>query len=164
MHKRCCAKCTIQPLRGLSSTGGCMLRRTLSLRSLGCSSTDTSHQGLKHFLIQVRTQAGMIQIIPYSCKYFPRIFASTWTNYICGSMVFHWVFIPWLQEELNNYKDCINHSRKCLDRKKVRPPLGHIIWLIHLQCLLQRFYLMESQNSYSLMHKTMAHWTLRWHH
>ncbi|KAL4067818.1 hypothetical protein J3A83DRAFT_4374151 [Scleroderma citrinum] len=36
-------------------------------------------------------------------------------------MVFHWVFIPWLQVELNNYQDRINNSRKRHDRKKVLP-------------------------------------------
>jgi len=127
MHKRCCARCMIQPLRGLSSTGGCMLRKTSNLRLLGHSSTNASHQGLKHFLIQVWMQAGMIQTIPYSCMYFPHIFASILSNYICCSMVFRWVFIPWLQVELNNYQDCINHSAKCHDNKKVSPSLEHII-------------------------------------
>ncbi|KAL4068890.1 hypothetical protein V8B97DRAFT_1970516 [Scleroderma yunnanense] len=36
-------------------------------------------------------------------------------------MVFHWVFIPWLQVELNNYQDHINNSHKCHNRKKVLP-------------------------------------------
>ncbi|KIM50423.1 hypothetical protein SCLCIDRAFT_85256, partial [Scleroderma citrinum Foug A] len=34
-------------------------------------------------------------------------------------MVFHWLFIPWLQVELNSYRDCINNSCKCHDRKKI---------------------------------------------
>ena len=34
-------------------------------------------------------------------------------------MVFRWLFIPWLQVELDNYRDRINHSRKRRDRKKV---------------------------------------------
>ncbi|KAL4067085.1 hypothetical protein V8B97DRAFT_2025370 [Scleroderma yunnanense] len=36
-------------------------------------------------------------------------------------MIFHWVFIPWLQVELDNYQDHINNSCKCHDRKKVLP-------------------------------------------
>ncbi|KAI6009124.1 hypothetical protein EDC04DRAFT_2581747 [Pisolithus marmoratus] len=36
-------------------------------------------------------------------------------------MVFHWVFIPWLQIELNNYQDHINNSRKWHDKCKVLP-------------------------------------------
>jgi len=42
-------------------------------------------------------------------------------------MVFCWVFIPWLQVELNNYQDRINHSAKHRDNKKVSPSLEHII-------------------------------------
>ncbi|KAI6021641.1 hypothetical protein BKA83DRAFT_4055186 [Pisolithus microcarpus] len=37
------------------------------------------------------------------------------------SMVFHWVFIPWLQVKLNNYQDRINNSRKRRDKRKVLP-------------------------------------------
>ncbi|KAI6137266.1 hypothetical protein F5141DRAFT_1060128 [Pisolithus sp. B1] len=36
-------------------------------------------------------------------------------------MVFHWVFIPWLQVELNSYQDHINNSQKCCDKRKVLP-------------------------------------------
>ncbi|KAI5981278.1 hypothetical protein EDD15DRAFT_2379814 [Pisolithus albus] len=36
-------------------------------------------------------------------------------------MIFHWVFIPWLQAELDNYQDRINHSQKRCDKKKVLP-------------------------------------------
>ncbi|KAL4078652.1 hypothetical protein V8B97DRAFT_2021040 [Scleroderma yunnanense] len=36
-------------------------------------------------------------------------------------MVFHWVFIPWLQVELNSYQDCINNSQKHYNKKKVLP-------------------------------------------
>ena len=42
-------------------------------------------------------------------------------------MVFRWVFVPWLQVELNSYQDHINHSRKRRDKKKVGPTLEHII-------------------------------------
>ena len=59
------------------------------------------------------------------------ILASSGTNYVCCSMVFRWVFIPWLQVELNNYQDRINHSRKRRDKKKVCFSLELIIWLIH---------------------------------
>ncbi|KIK91878.1 hypothetical protein PAXRUDRAFT_13542 [Paxillus rubicundulus Ve08.2h10] len=34
-------------------------------------------------------------------------------------MVFRWVFIPWLQEELNNYQTRLNNTRKRHDRNKV---------------------------------------------
>ncbi|KIK79174.1 hypothetical protein PAXRUDRAFT_162010, partial [Paxillus rubicundulus Ve08.2h10] len=36
-------------------------------------------------------------------------------------MVFHWVFIPWLQEELNTYQGCVNLARKHHDCNKVLP-------------------------------------------
>ena len=55
------------------------------------------------------------------------------TNSIYASMVFHWVFVPWLQVELNNYQDCINHSRKRHDRKKVHlRVLNHHVYLFML--------------------------------
>lgn len=34
-------------------------------------------------------------------------------------MVFRWVFIPWLQMELNAYKDRVNNTAKRCDRNKV---------------------------------------------
>lgn len=34
-------------------------------------------------------------------------------------MVFRWVFVPWLQRELDSYKDRINLSRKRRDHNKV---------------------------------------------
>ncbi|KAG1741220.1 hypothetical protein EDD22DRAFT_959081 [Suillus occidentalis] len=36
-------------------------------------------------------------------------------------MVFHWVFIPWLQRELDAYQDRINNTAKRRDRNKVLP-------------------------------------------
>ena len=148
---------------GLSNTGGCVQRRTSNLRLLGHSSADVSHQASKHFLIQVWMRVGMIQIIPCSCKYsshLQMILASSGTNYVCCSMVFRWVFIPWLQVELNNYQDRINHSRKRRDKKSVFFIRAH--YLAHSSLFLtQRFCLMESQNSYSPLQRTMVHWTSR---
>ncbi|KAG2110404.1 uncharacterized protein F5147DRAFT_797184 [Suillus discolor] len=36
-------------------------------------------------------------------------------------MIFHWVFIPWLQHELDAYRDRVNNTAKRLDRNKVLP-------------------------------------------
>ncbi|KAG1726455.1 hypothetical protein EDB19DRAFT_2028380 [Suillus lakei] len=36
-------------------------------------------------------------------------------------MIFHWVFIPWLQQELDAYRDQVNNSAKRRDRNKVLP-------------------------------------------
>ncbi|KAG1797415.1 uncharacterized protein HD556DRAFT_1431118 [Suillus plorans] len=36
-------------------------------------------------------------------------------------MVFHWVFIPWLQHELDAYRDRMNNTAKRRDRNKVLP-------------------------------------------
>ncbi|KIJ12252.1 hypothetical protein PAXINDRAFT_14876 [Paxillus involutus ATCC 200175] len=36
-------------------------------------------------------------------------------------MVFHWVFIPWLQQELNNYQARVNNTQKHRDKNKVLP-------------------------------------------
>lgn len=38
-------------------------------------------------------------------------------------MIFHWVFIPWLQQELNAYRDHINNTAKQHDRNKVSEQL-----------------------------------------
>ena len=35
-------------------------------------------------------------------------------------MVFRWVFIPWLQYELDKYRDRVNNTAKHRDRFKVR--------------------------------------------
>lgn len=36
-------------------------------------------------------------------------------------MIFRWIFIPWLQEELDSYRDRVNHTAKRRDRNKVHP-------------------------------------------
>jgi hypothetical protein len=36
-------------------------------------------------------------------------------------MVFRWVFIPWLQRELDAYQDRVNNTRKRRDRNKILP-------------------------------------------
>ncbi|KAG1732296.1 hypothetical protein EDB19DRAFT_2005534 [Suillus lakei] len=43
------------------------------------------------------------------------------TNNTVQVLVFHWVFIPWLQQELNAYRDRINNSAKRRDRNKILP-------------------------------------------
>ncbi|KAG2335795.1 hypothetical protein BDR05DRAFT_851572, partial [Suillus weaverae] len=43
------------------------------------------------------------------------------TNNTVQVLVFHWVFIPWLQQELNAYRDRINNSAKWHDRNKILP-------------------------------------------
>ncbi|KAI6027239.1 hypothetical protein EDC04DRAFT_2573084 [Pisolithus marmoratus] len=42
-------------------------------------------------------------------------------NNMLQLMVFHWVFIPWLQVELNNYQDHINNSQKHHNMCKILP-------------------------------------------
>lgn len=37
------------------------------------------------------------------------------------SMVFRWVFIPWLQRELDNYTHRVNNTAKRTDRNKILP-------------------------------------------
>ncbi|KIO02888.1 hypothetical protein M404DRAFT_47696, partial [Pisolithus tinctorius Marx 270] len=36
-------------------------------------------------------------------------------------LIFCWLFIPWLQEELLAYKDHVNNTAKCHDHNKVMP-------------------------------------------
>lgn len=36
-------------------------------------------------------------------------------------MIFRWVFIPWLQRELDAYQDRVNNTRKRRDRNKILP-------------------------------------------
>ncbi|KAJ7592344.1 hypothetical protein C8J56DRAFT_1046716 [Mycena floridula] len=44
------------------------------------------------------------------------------------NLIFRWVFIPWLQAELDAYKDCANFTAKRADHNKVLPHgvLAHI--------------------------------------
>ena len=39
---------------------------------------------------------------------------------IC-SLIFYWVFVPWLQCELDAYQDCMNNTAKYRDRNKILP-------------------------------------------
>ncbi|KAG2131597.1 uncharacterized protein EDB93DRAFT_1255445 [Suillus bovinus] len=43
------------------------------------------------------------------------------SNNILQMMVFRWVFIPWLQRELDAYQDRANNTRKRRDRNKILP-------------------------------------------
>ncbi|KAG2128767.1 uncharacterized protein EDB93DRAFT_1108909 [Suillus bovinus] len=36
-------------------------------------------------------------------------------------MVFHWIFIPWLQQELDAYQDCVHNTAKQHDCNKILP-------------------------------------------
>ncbi|KAG2339324.1 hypothetical protein BDR05DRAFT_977759 [Suillus weaverae] len=47
----------------------------------------------------------------------------TWSqiNNILQMMVFRWVFIPWLQWELDTYQDRVNNTRKRRDHNKILP-------------------------------------------
>ncbi|KIM63440.1 hypothetical protein SCLCIDRAFT_117537, partial [Scleroderma citrinum Foug A] len=36
-------------------------------------------------------------------------------------LIFYWVFVPWLQCELDAYKDCVNNTAKCCDCNKILP-------------------------------------------
>ncbi|KAJ7832141.1 hypothetical protein B0H14DRAFT_2515144 [Mycena olivaceomarginata] len=42
-------------------------------------------------------------------------------NYLASRLVFHYVFIPWLQQELDAYRDRVNNTAKRADRNKVLP-------------------------------------------
>ncbi|KAJ7729286.1 hypothetical protein B0H14DRAFT_3617421 [Mycena olivaceomarginata] len=43
------------------------------------------------------------------------------SNYLASGLVFHYVFIPWLQQELDAYRDRVNNTAKRADRNKVLP-------------------------------------------
>ncbi|KAG1778331.1 hypothetical protein EV702DRAFT_1220104 [Suillus placidus] len=43
------------------------------------------------------------------------------SNNTLQMMVFRWVFIPWLQRELDAYQDRVNNTRKRRDRNKILP-------------------------------------------
>lgn len=43
------------------------------------------------------------------------------TNWQLFRMIFRWVFIPWLQRELDAYQDRVNNTRKRRDRNKILP-------------------------------------------
>ncbi|KAG2154171.1 uncharacterized protein EDB93DRAFT_1239551 [Suillus bovinus] len=43
------------------------------------------------------------------------------SNNTLQMMVFQWVFIPWLQQELDGYQDRVNNTRKRRDQNKILP-------------------------------------------
>jgi hypothetical protein len=43
-----------------------------------------------------------------------------WFTY-AARLVFRWIFIPWLQAELDSYKDRVNSTRKRKDKNKILP-------------------------------------------
>lgn len=99
---------------------------------------------------------GMTLTTRYSCEHDADALSACIATDHPYSMVFHWVFIPWLQVELNNYQDRINNSRKCRDRRKVRP------WQYVLLHLLtnsgwRRFCPTGSWNLYTVLQKITEH-------
>ena len=87
-------------------------KKTSSRKLPGHNSDGGSAQASRHFLRQVWMKVGMTPTTPYSCEFCTclltlEVIASV-NNH---RMVFHWVFIPWLQVELNSWK--------CHDKKKV---------------------------------------------
>ncbi|KAK6987744.1 hypothetical protein R3P38DRAFT_2805351 [Favolaschia claudopus] len=42
-------------------------------------------------------------------------------NVLLEALVFRWVFIPWLQKELDAYRERVNNTKKRADRNKVLP-------------------------------------------
>lgn len=36
-------------------------------------------------------------------------------------MIFRWVFIPWLQKELDSYRERVNNTAKRADKNKILP-------------------------------------------
>ena len=42
-------------------------------------------------------------------------------NWTFDSLVFHWLFIPWLQKELDAWVERYNNSRKRADQNKILP-------------------------------------------
>ena len=71
-------------------------------------------------------------------------------------MVFRWLFIPWLQKELDSYRVRINNSRKRHDKNKVGSFQPDI--LSSEFTVLCRSCLMVFPNSYTQVQKTMALW------
>jgi hypothetical protein len=69
-------------------------------------------------------KAGMTLVIPCKCES-PHsssvIHVITEANLF--SMLFRWIFIPWLQGELDAYRDRVNNTAKRRDRNKVHHPI-----------------------------------------
>ena len=120
MPKPCFARCATLHCKVLCNTAGCDSRRILCPRLLGHNSGAASHQGSKCFSTRALSQAGMTPTILYRSKYITS-YCSTSSDILIlfNRMLFHWVFIPWLQRELDNYKDHVNRSRKQHDCNKV---------------------------------------------
>ena len=76
-------------------------------------------------------------------------------------MVFRWLFIPWLQQELDSYKSCMNNTRKCRDRNKVSCLRLSLSIAVMIDTICIRFFLMVSQNWYMAPLKTTGLLILR---
>ncbi|KAJ7744298.1 hypothetical protein DFH07DRAFT_869843 [Mycena maculata] len=51
----------------------------------------------------------------------PEISWSQLRHWFTPGLVFRWVFIPWLQKELDSYHEQVNNTAKCADHNKVLP-------------------------------------------
>jgi hypothetical protein len=75
------------------------------------------------------------------------------------SLIFRWIFIPWLQRELDGYKDRINNTAKRHDCNKV----NEILILPVFACSLtwptstSRCSLMGSRTSFTIHQMTLGH-------
>lgn len=61
-------------------------------------------------------------------------------------MLFQWLFIPWLQAELERYQYCINNSLKRRDRNKVSAASAGILEGTAYSLSIDRFCLMACLN------------------
>ncbi|CAK5280870.1 unnamed protein product [Mycena citricolor] len=43
------------------------------------------------------------------------------TSNLLQALVFWWIFIPWVQAELEAYRNCVNLTVKCQDCNKILP-------------------------------------------
>lgn len=73
-------------------------------------------------------------------------------------MVFRWVFIPWLQQELDAYRERVNNTAKRRDRNKVCATPTSIFYID----VLSRFFLTEYLISSTIQLKILALWISRY--
>lgn len=62
---------------------------------------------------------GMIPTVRLMCEYRSSIEFSVLIEF--GRLIFRWLFIPFLQSELDAWVDRVNNTKKCADRNKILP-------------------------------------------
>jgi hypothetical protein len=112
----------IQILQVPCSIVGCVKRRMWFLKLDGLRCGDDGALVLKMCWTVVCMRTGTILQIQFSCK--DPNFQTQMTQYLQNSLprlLFRWLFIPWIQKELDSWRVRYNNDKKRADKNKILP-------------------------------------------